>query len=153
YSLVGSYCSVAGSTANPTRIFGGPGFNIDIWKRDTLTGQTKNSGQSSPDQNNTDLRKLSSVLVVFTSDKTKWTRCVVLEMQEKSQLSEGHVFYFSPRNHASVDKNGNPATQGSGASDSPDAPNFISETGMGWFPGYAINIETGERLNVAFGED
>ena len=24
---------------------------------------------------------------------------------------------------------------------------------MGWFPGYAINLETGERLNVAFGED
>jgi hypothetical protein len=24
---------------------------------------------------------------------------------------------------------------------------------MGWFPGYAINVETGERLNIAFGED
>ena len=24
--------------------------------------------------------------------------------------------------------------------------------GMSWFPGYAINIETGQRLNVAFGE-
>jgi hypothetical protein len=24
---------------------------------------------------------------------------------------------------------------------------------MGWFPGYAINLETGERLNMAFGED
>ena len=24
---------------------------------------------------------------------------------------------------------------------------------MGWFPGYAINIETGERLNIIFGED
>jgi hypothetical protein len=25
--------------------------------------------------------------------------------------------------------------------------------GMGWFPGYAINAETGERLNMAFSED
>ncbi|MBM3435668.1 MAG: T9SS type A sorting domain-containing protein, partial [Bacteroidetes bacterium] len=25
--------------------------------------------------------------------------------------------------------------------------------GMGWFPGYAINLETGERLNIMFGED
>jgi hypothetical protein len=25
--------------------------------------------------------------------------------------------------------------------------------GMGWFPGYAINVETGERLNMAFGEN
>ena len=24
---------------------------------------------------------------------------------------------------------------------------------MGWFPGYAINVETGERLNILFGED
>ena len=26
-------------------------------------------------------------------------------------------------------------------------------TGMGWFPGYAINKETGERLNIMFAED
>ena len=25
--------------------------------------------------------------------------------------------------------------------------------GMGWFPGYAIDIETGERLNIIFSED
>jgi hypothetical protein len=25
--------------------------------------------------------------------------------------------------------------------------------GMGWFPGYAIDVSTGERLNMAFGED
>jgi hypothetical protein len=24
---------------------------------------------------------------------------------------------------------------------------------MGWFPGYAIDVETGERLNIMFGED
>ena len=24
---------------------------------------------------------------------------------------------------------------------------------MGWFPGYAVDIETGERLNVIFSED
>ena len=24
---------------------------------------------------------------------------------------------------------------------------------MSWFPGYAINVETGERLNMAFGEN
>jgi hypothetical protein len=25
--------------------------------------------------------------------------------------------------------------------------------GMSWFPGYAVNVETGERLNIAFAED
>jgi hypothetical protein len=38
-----------------------------------------------------------------------------------------------------VDKDGNP--DGSGTE------------GMGWFPGYAINVETGERLNIMFAED
>jgi len=32
----------------------------------------------------------------------------------------------------------------------PDASGTI---GMGWFPGYAIDIETGERLNIIFAED
>lgn len=26
-------------------------------------------------------------------------------------------------------------------------------TSMGWFPGYAIDLETGERLNIGYGED
>jgi len=57
------------------------------------------------------------------------------------------------RKSMSVDKNGTPAPVGSFASNNPNDPGYISETGMGWFPGYAINIETGERLNMAFGED
>lgn len=28
----------------------------------------------------------------------------------------------------------------------------FSDTGRSWFPGYAINVETGERLNIGFGE-
>jgi hypothetical protein len=51
-----------------------------------------------------------------------------------------------------VDKDGKSAT-GTVASTNPNEANFISSTGMGWFPGYAINLETGERLNMAFGED
>ena len=35
-----------------------------------------------------------------------------------------------------------------------DDPALIGYSyGMGWFPGYAIDIETGERLNIMFGED
>jgi hypothetical protein len=26
-------------------------------------------------------------------------------------------------------------------------------TGMGWFPGFAVDVETGERLNIFFGEN
>lgn len=87
---------------------------------------------------------LSSVDVVITSDKSKWTRCPVLEMQEESSLAEGKATKLCLRRHASVDKSGNEST-------GPDNNDF--PTGMGWFPGYAVNLETGERLNMAFGED
>src|SRR5690606_3843401 len=152
YPLVASYYALnSGPSAGsrPSRIFCGPGFNGAAWQQDELLG--RNYGPpptvTSPDRGNTDLRKMSSALIVYTRDKSKWTRCVVLEMQEKSQLSEGNAIFFAPRAHQSVDKDGNPAAVGSGASQNSSDPNFISETGMGWFPGYAINIETGERLN------
>lgn len=91
------------------------------------------------------LKNLASVDVVITSDKSKWTRCVVLEMQEDATLSEGKTLKLNPRTGASVDKNGK--------ANYPSADNDDYATGMGWFPGYAINLETGERLNMAFGED
>lgn len=103
-------------------------------------------------RNNTiDTRNLGSVDIVFTSDKNLWTRCVVLEMGVSG--TEGAQKKFLLRKGFSVDKNNNKATLGSGASTDPNAPNYIAETGMGWFPGYAINVETGERLNIAFGEN
>lgn len=84
------------------------------------------------------ISNLASVDIIITSDKSKWTRCPVIEMQEDYQLSIGNAAKFEQRNSPSVDKEGNPDGTGDG---------------MGWFPGYAINIETGERLNMAFGED
>ncbi|MDI1356549.1 MAG: hypothetical protein PSX36_16645 [bacterium] len=157
YPLCASYYSITPSTKPnlPARIFCGPAFSGAAWDQDDYL-EANYSGQptfSSPDRGNTDLRKMSSALIVFTRDRSKWTRCVVLEMQEKSQLSEGHAIYFAPRAHQSVDKDGKSAAIGSGASTTNSDANFISETGMGWLPGYAINIETGERLNMAFGED
>ncbi|MBS1629843.1 MAG: T9SS type A sorting domain-containing protein [Bacteroidetes bacterium] len=92
------------------------------------------------------LSTLQGVDVVFTSDQSKWTRCVVLEMQDDPNLAEGHARKFFPRSHRSwnlqVDANGNPVY----SSDPKD-------TGFSWFPGYAINQETGERVNIVFGED
>lgn len=99
------------------------------------------------------LRELASVDVVITADKSKWTRVPVLELSEATQLAQGNSRKLDLRMAPSVDKNGNPAPVGSGPSTNPNDPNYISETGMGWFPGYAINVETGERLNMAFGEN
>lgn len=99
------------------------------------------------------LDKISSVDIVFTPDKSKWSRVPVLEMSYYQELAEGNAPRFALRDHASVDKDGNYATIGDGPSDNPNDANYISDHGMGWFPGYAINLETGERLNIMFGED
>lgn len=90
------------------------------------------------------LSNLSSVDIVFTSDKSKWTRCIVYETGSNAALTEGNELLFNKRAHLNVDKNGN----ADGTVNSVGSGN-----GMGWFPGYAINVETGERLNMAFGEN
>lgn len=158
YPLCASYYTLNASNnpAFPARVFGGPGLNSKVWLNDSYTGNSSyypslsGIAITTPDRGNTDLRKMSSALIVYTKDKSKWTRCVVLEMQEKANLSEGNAVYFQPRNHLSIDKQG--VSVGSAGCNVTEA-SLTSTTSMGWFPGYAINIETGERLNMAFGED
>ena len=96
------------------------------------------------------LKNLASVDVIITTDKNMWTRCPVLEMEEVATLAVGGANKMKMRTSPSVDKNGLHASQvGYNAADG----DLNGTTGMGWFPGYAINLETGERLNMAFGED
>ncbi|MDO5759474.1 MAG: hypothetical protein Q4Q06_00445 [Bacteroidota bacterium] len=85
-----------------------------------------------------DMNNLASVDIVFTSDKSKWTRCPVIEMGTDTTLTQGGAKKFQLRRERSWEKDGtyNPA-----------------DSGMSWFPGYAINLETGERLNMIFGEN
>ncbi len=99
------------------------------------------------------MSNLSSVRVVFTSDKSKWTRSPVVELQTNPNLAEGNAKLFTLRHSPSIDKDGNFAQPGSGDSKDPMDANYISDSGMGWFPGYAIDVETGERLNIIYGED
>ncbi|MGD1845454.1 MAG: T9SS C-terminal target domain-containing protein [Salibacteraceae bacterium] len=101
-----------------------------------------------------EMNYLQSVNVVITNDRTKWTRCPVLEMHDDATQSEGGVPKGFVRVARSVDQNGViGADNDTLPSDDINSPNYISAFGMGWFPGYAINVETGERLNMAFGED
>jgi hypothetical protein len=98
--------------------------------------------------------RLASIDIVLTPDKSKWTRSPVIEMGLFNELNEGGTRRFTLRKAPSVDKDGNPAeSMTMSASDNPDDPNYIGSFGMGWFPGYAINVETGERLNIVFGEN
>lgn len=81
---------------------------------------------------------LHSIDLVITPDQSKWTRCPVLETSHNQAQSQGGSSIMKLRAATSKDINGN---------------DEIGSTGMSWFPGYAIDIETGERLNMAFGEN
>jgi hypothetical protein len=109
------------------------------------------------------LSKLNNVDIVFTSDKSKWSRCVVVETStpiyydatiagSPATPTEGIARNFDLRKGASVGKD-------AGADGKPTKQVLADEqaegltTGMGWFPGYAVDVETGKRLNVFFGEN
>ncbi len=86
-----------------------------------------------------DIENTHSVDLIITPDQSRWTRCPVVEIADDYLPSVGGAERFNLRMSASVDQNGSP--DGSGT------------LGMSWFPGYAVNVETGERLNMAFGEN
>ncbi|MDP2236836.1 MAG: T9SS type A sorting domain-containing protein [Bacteroidales bacterium] len=131
------------------------------WAPYVLTSHSKQSADNDPgpaisagSKQDAKFFNLASVDIVMTSDKSKWTRCPVIEMQLDENLSQGNAKRFQLRKSPSVDKNGNfAASMDLGPSNNPEDANYISSYGMGWFPGYAINIETGARLNIFFGED
>lgn len=144
------------------------------------------------------LAEMQSVDIVFTPDKSKWTKCVVVEMAKSTAISEGKANKNGLRHHASWNKDDNSYaspvsnnlqagktyyvggtsassvtyTNANGSSVTAAAFTFFTadsnssftttnaaelydaeDVGYSWFPGYAINVETGERLNVMFSEN
>ena len=94
--------------------------------------------------------KLANVDIVMTPDKSKWSRCVVIETMntmhkadglesEKGGLLKGNNFDMRAGKSVGSDTDPNAASDGT--------------LGKSWFPGYAIDVETGERLNIFFGEN
>ncbi|MCB9224506.1 MAG: T9SS type A sorting domain-containing protein [Crocinitomicaceae bacterium] len=81
---------------------------------------------------------LHGVDLVITSDQSKWSKCPVIENNWDNNQTEGDATIMELRDSPSKDINGNVVT---------------GETGMSYFPGYAIDIETGQRLNIAFSEN
>ncbi len=131
------------------------------WAPLLLTNNSRNTGQFVPGplykasaRIDSIFRRLGSIDIVLTSDKSKWTRCPVFEMGLDERLTEGNAPSFTLRRAPSIDKDGNPCeSMTMAASDNPEDPNYIAANGMGWFPGYAIDVETGARLNMCYGED
>ena len=141
------------------------------WAPLTLCAQQNNSVYPVPvsaARSDKYFAKIASVDIVLTADKSKWTRCPVVELCADEKLSQGGAKQFQMRKAASIDKDGNPYcpnndgipfsdwandTSAMYISDNPEDANFISPQGMGWFPGYVIDIESGARLNIVYGED
>ena len=129
------------------------------WAPWALVGQVPFQGGASSETNVLDphsstasafLEDVPSVQLVITSDRNKWSRSVVLEQENSTALSEGGAQRMQPRASASIDKDGRKVgTPGCNEAEA----RLTNETGMGWFPGYAIDLETGERLNIAYGEN
>lgn len=102
------------------------------------------------------LSNTHNIDIVITSDKSKWTRCVVLQHDTlefrqgalRPSVS-GYQFGLTKRRGLpSVDKEGNPDNSFS----SYPQTNPWPSRGMGWFPGYAIDLDKGIRLNMMFAE-
>ena len=131
----------------------GPGFKWYAYNYAATQG-------AAPPQNTLD--QLYSVDVVITPDKTKWSHCIVLETGEDESINEGNA--LRPRASTNINLANKGAFKGQirmaysqdWNSGNPANPDYLvqttSDTGRSWFPGYAINVETGERLNIAFGE-
>lgn len=108
------------------------------------------------------LQKLNNVDIIITSDTSKWSRCVVVETANAYYTStaapgiglksEGDKKSLQARSRPSVGKRDN---DGDGFPDPDGAKDANGNplTGMGWFPGYAVDVETGIRVNIFFGEN
>ena len=97
---------------------------------------------------NYSMAKLHDVDIVLTTNDSLWTKCVVLEMNDNETQTVGGADILELREQFSVDKAGNSIGDLNGNGDLDD-----NEKGMGWFPGYAIDVTSGKRLNMAFGEN
>jgi hypothetical protein len=89
-------------------------------------------------RNSSSISYLPGVDIVLTSDKSKWTRCPVVELGHDANLNVGGAERGQLRKSQSLKEDG--SEDGTG-------------TGMSWFPGYAIDVESGVRLYMAFGEN
>lgn len=104
---------------------------------------------------------LNNIDIVFTSDKDKWSRCVILEAASEEYYltgtlglgleTEGGARSLDLRQAPSVGKEAGGDGKPLPDNDTDSAGN--PRLGMGWFPGYAIDVESGERLNILFAEN
>lgn len=82
------------------------------------------------------LENLHGIDLVITPDESKWSEVIILEMGEDPGLNQNGAEKFDLRDGPLVNYNGR-----------------TLKPGKTMFPGYAINVETGQRLNIIVTED
>ncbi|MCS7297307.1 MAG: hypothetical protein RMK19_04930 [Bacteroidia bacterium] len=94
------------------------------------------------------LSRLPSMQIVITPDRSKWSKCLVLESSPSTSLGR-LVGAGSPR--VAKWRLSRDVIQGDTLAYR-NQPLSVASQGFSWFPGYAINLETGERVNILFAE-
>lgn len=137
--IIAPYCltannAISSGTNTSEQVYSSysPGFK---WRKTTSDMKQDSLYGSYPESN---LDSIFSCDIVLTKDKSKWSRCIVLETGETPEFHEFGAKKGQLRKAPSVDKDGKE-----------DGTGF----GQSYFPGYAINLETGVRVNVYFGEN
>jgi hypothetical protein len=99
------------------------------------------------------LYALNNVNVVFTPDQSKWSRCMVVETANRYHGATG-LGLTIPSERLQGEWKGKPGgTKPTYYSRNKDMSIDSTSQGMSWFPGYAYDVETGERVNIYFGEN
>ena len=145
-------------------------YRKDVPENQPLVTPAWQSGSNGNVRNN-GLTLLNNVDIVFTNDKSKWSRCVVVvetagpfyydpayktgvNLNTLGTTSAAIVKNFDLRGTPSVGKDADPTDPNKAVGQVlPDEQTANLTRGMGWFPGYAIDVESGQRLNIFFGEN
>lgn len=140
----------------------GPGFFVPYYMANFRTRAGDNLPYITPAWTNvsgssivrtqSNLSELNNVDIVLTPDKSLWSRCVVIETANRYYEAEG-FFGQGNRKHFDLRVAPNVTKDDNNGDGLPDLDLADPGQGMAWFPGYAIDVETGQRLNIFFGEN
>ncbi len=105
-------------------------------------------------RSNNPLSNLNNVDIVLTPDRDKWSKCIVVETSNREYQSAGFDAVTGENDVANLSVRTLPS-RGKEVDPNTGEPIILTDepTGFSYFPGYAVNVETGERLNIFFGEN
>ncbi len=137
-----------------SRPIAGSGYYFSVGNIGTSGARTRNTSSNIAGKvRDTMLYALNNVNIVMTADESKWSRCVVVETANIYHGGAG-LNLTVPSGRKQGEWKGRPKTnRKTYYSRNKDMSIDSTENGMSWFPGYAYDVETGQRVNIFFGEN